>query len=677
MSIDNFLIELSRKLCTSTLGGIEMYQNIRVSVYQVISILLIIIVFSSLCFAASNIFYETEIIVSASRLPVLSRNNTPANVTVIDQKDIAESGEDNLADILKKYEGIIASDSLGGGLEVNIGMRGFGGEGKNVLIVMDGVKISEAFDNSLFWKLIPLENIKKVEIIRGGMSSIYGGGALAGVINITTKKGDDLADKSMLSLLVGGFGEEKYSLSTAEQLGSWGLFLNLGRDKFRGYRDNSGYNGFNTLLNLDRQLSEDKSISLSLHHNNSKSGISGGILKTAYDQNPQQMNESASASDGWDNKFSLFDLGYTDGPVSLKVFTEYRKQNSVMTSVWGTSESSIQTDSAGLVIQHKGVRLINDKRNELITGIEYRSDKIDNPSVFSGATPSRKALDKGMWGAFIQNSLTFNEMVTLTLGGRYDREDFDIIDRDDSSLNKKRRVSYLTPKVGIEYQPLPEFSYYCSFSQSFKAPEGNTLIWETPGLFVANPDINPTIANNYEVGVRTSSAKLALYQIDSKGEILYNAINWKNENYDTVRRGLELSLRKSLTSKIDFSFGYTLSGAFFSSGASKGNRLPLTPENKYNAQIDYSVIDNLGFALDWLQVNGQYALNDFSNQSYMAVYNVLNARLKYNRENISTYCAVRNLLNEKYSPYTSTNGTTVRYNPAPARSLVVGGEVVL
>jgi outer membrane receptor protein involved in Fe transport len=357
-----------------------------------------------------------------------------------------------------------------------------------------------------------------------------------------------------------------------------------------------------------------------------------------------------------------------------------------MTYASGTSESSLQTRSYGVTTQIAQGGQILGAQNQIVLGLEYRNDQVDSPSNFTsafGPWPTKKAVAKNILGVFLQNNLSVNKTIALSLGARYDKEDIDLVDNLNSTQNKTRRVSNLSPNIGVVVSPYESLEIFTNLSQSFKAPEANAMLYETPGLFSPNPDIEPTVANQFEAGLKfteaeNNSAKLSVFNINANREILYNSASFKNENYDTLRRGIELMLKRPLVQSVTVSLGYTYNQALFLGGQFSGNRIPLTPENKYSVQIDYQIQDNLNLNLDWLTVSGQYTLNDFNNLYPVERYNVLNGKFSFSIQNADTYIAVRNLLNEKYSAYVTSNAAgEIRYNPLPERSIFVGTKISL
>lgn len=111
-------------------------------------------------------------------------SNVPANVTVITAKDLEKRQVYSLREALKQEAGIYVTptaETTGG-----LSMRGFGG--KDILVMLDGQPLNTPFDGNVDWNSIPASEVQRIEIVRGAASSLYGGHAVAGVINIITKK---------------------------------------------------------------------------------------------------------------------------------------------------------------------------------------------------------------------------------------------------------------------------------------------------------------------------------------------------------------------------------------------------------------------------------------------------------------------------------------------------------
>ncbi len=137
------------------------------------------------------IFDLGSITVGGGRIPLAKGQKnlmyTPHSASFVSQKEIQESPETSLAEVLSTQEGLTYTDDLGQGLGARLDIRGFGGEAKQSLVLFDGIRAVEPFDNSTSWTLYPKEYLQNVEIRKGASSPLYGEGALSGVIDLTTK----------------------------------------------------------------------------------------------------------------------------------------------------------------------------------------------------------------------------------------------------------------------------------------------------------------------------------------------------------------------------------------------------------------------------------------------------------------------------------------------------------
>jgi outer membrane cobalamin receptor len=183
-------------------------------------------------------FYELEpIVVTAARLPQRI-SDIPANVTVLQPKDLRLSAPSRLDDVLRQVPGfsllrqsssVVSSVSLQG-----VSMRGIGPTNTGrTLVLMDGVPLNDPFSGHVTWSRIPMGSIDHIEMVRGGGSPIWGSLALGGVIHIITQKPEGA------SLRFRGQGGERetqnFELYATESVGK--TTFSVGG----GYFDTDGY----------------------------------------------------------------------------------------------------------------------------------------------------------------------------------------------------------------------------------------------------------------------------------------------------------------------------------------------------------------------------------------------------------------------------------------------------
>jgi outer membrane receptor for ferrienterochelin and colicin len=183
----------------------------------------------------------------ASQLPMTNRES-PGIVTIITQDEIQKSGASDLMGVIKNVPGFNFSVDVEG--VVGIGVRGnWANEGK-VLLLYDGIELNEDLYSTLqFGGHYSIDRIKRIEIIRGPGSAIYGGNAEYAVINIITDNNSDFngifasANNSMMSKT---FGSRGISLATGKSFGSAHINLstsfnqlNRSQEKYTDFMGNS------------------------------------------------------------------------------------------------------------------------------------------------------------------------------------------------------------------------------------------------------------------------------------------------------------------------------------------------------------------------------------------------------------------------------------------------------
>jgi len=117
----------------------------------------------------------------------------------------------------------------------NVTLRGFAGE-QRTLVLLDGQPLNDAYSGGVEWSAIPLENVEKIEVVKGSASSLYGGYAMGGVINIITKK----PEKETFSVKSSASADNTYhhSLNYGNKIGKVAFLLNFEKKSSEGERTN-------------------------------------------------------------------------------------------------------------------------------------------------------------------------------------------------------------------------------------------------------------------------------------------------------------------------------------------------------------------------------------------------------------------------------------------------------
>ncbi|MDH3695405.1 MAG: TonB-dependent receptor, partial [Gammaproteobacteria bacterium] len=220
----------------------------------------------SLTIAEKSIAAE-PVIVTATR-SAQTADETLAPVTVITREDIEQSPAQDLRELLVGTPGFDASGNGAYGKTTAFFLRGTNSD--HVLTLVDGIKLYSATLGATAFQFIPLDQIERVEIVRGPRAALYGSEAIGGVIQIFTRKGGDktVADVSIgggsdssgeLNAGIGGTnGDTRYSIRG-------GAFKTDGIDVTQGNQlDDDGYDNASVTASLQHSISDDTAIDLNV-----------------------------------------------------------------------------------------------------------------------------------------------------------------------------------------------------------------------------------------------------------------------------------------------------------------------------------------------------------------------------------------------------------------------------
>jgi vitamin B12 transporter len=173
-----------------------------------------------------------QVVVTAARVEQKLPDTLPST-SVISREDIEAAPVADLPDLLRTYASVSVAQTGPLGSQTSVFVRG--ANSNQVLVLIDGAPLSRADFGSAPWELIPLDQIDHVEIVRGNLSSLYGGSAVGGVVQIFTRHGKGAS----VALSVGGFGTISGSGSIGQRLGNpdrpWDLGASVSAQTTNGY----------------------------------------------------------------------------------------------------------------------------------------------------------------------------------------------------------------------------------------------------------------------------------------------------------------------------------------------------------------------------------------------------------------------------------------------------------
>lgn len=170
---------------------------------------------------------ETIVVTGSRRAQPLAETTTATEV--ITRDDIKNSGSENIAGLLSHHPGLDVQQSFRGS---DVRMQGL--SSTYVLILVDGERAIGRIGGAIDLQRFPLEDVERVEIIKGPSSALYGSDALAGVINIITRRGTERFEAKLHSSM-GQLGKSDLSVEIAAKHGPWATLSSVGWHAGAGY----------------------------------------------------------------------------------------------------------------------------------------------------------------------------------------------------------------------------------------------------------------------------------------------------------------------------------------------------------------------------------------------------------------------------------------------------------
>ena len=189
---------------------------------------------------AAGIATLPETVVTATRVPQ-PLSEVLADVTVLDDGVVQRSGAVNITDLLKRQAGIEMSRNGGPGSASSIFIRG--AETRFAAVYIDGVRVDSQSTGGAPWEAISLSQVERIEILRGPAAAVYGSDAMAGVIQIFTKRGDG-APRATVAVGVGSQGTRRIEAGISGQSGPVDYAVGASRAISAGFnaRPDAAYN---------------------------------------------------------------------------------------------------------------------------------------------------------------------------------------------------------------------------------------------------------------------------------------------------------------------------------------------------------------------------------------------------------------------------------------------------
>lgn len=637
---------------------------------------------------------------------------TPSNISVITEDDINAMDVKSLPDILEKIPGAFLTDSSG--LEPKISLRGTRiGMSGGALVLLNGIPMNLGKFGYMDWESVPVENVARIEVVKGPMSALYGGDSSRGVINITTKRSGEKCSGNV-SAVVGESNDRRYSARVAGGLKKWEYSVSAKKRDKDGYRDESELDS--TFFNGEAGywFSDDTRLGFYFNAGEKERILAKKLTAAEREENRRQTPDYSDTENtdiitgmNFESRKEAFDVNAT---VYYKNRDKYYENYLLATSTPYEEELEENVFGARGIFTWK--KPLFGKKNNLSVGFDYDNDQSDLETVKAASRSigapytrpdPRKTGDfkRTELGIFLQEEFSPLDNLTITAGIRYDHfkfdnnADYDFSDGGKYDYDETPGYDKWNPRLSVNYQPMKTLGFYAGYSESFRAPTIYDYYYSGSYSARNGYTLEPEQFTQYEAGLRWSHSKylnvdLSVFRIEVE-DMLDTAYSetgkymGKQNIGEATMKGVEVSLMGSPLERFSYRIGYAYTDArysddYFAKATSSsvvninGKRLSKTPYHTLSADLNTQICKWKEGELSWqinMMLQSSYEMDKVNSDSYGG-YTLFNTKLRMKHKAFEAFIAVDNLTDKEYDGYAYASYGKNYYYPATGRTVAAG-----
>lgn len=604
--------------------------------------------------AVSDVRTLDPVVVSATKTPVSLRQVTSA-VEVLTEQDFTRRKVKTLLEVLRLSPGVAAFQNGGPGGVANVRIRG--GNASQTLVLIDGAIVNSATTGAFDFANLTVDNVEKVEIVRGAQSTLWGSDAMGGVINVTTKRGrgplkaggffeygsfNTLREGGHIS---GGKGPVDFSMT----LSRWDATGISQINYRRGASERDAYRNWQASSRVGVALPSDGRLDVSFRWWNSSLNIDNSF-------GPSDVIKARNDSEQF-----IFSGTYRQ-PLTdwwTHVVTLSRSQEALL-NVPGIRQRNLTTGTSGVpfgvpntihVLANRIESQHDFRLNQYVTltmGYQFREQTGKNDGDFSPFSEKIVSSHAG----FSQVQLSLFDRFFATAGVRHDG-----YHTFGDATTYRVTGGYLVKETNTKLRG--------SYATGFRSPTVIDLFWPNYG----NPDVQPEKSRSFDVGVDQTlfadGVKVSggyfwnryrdligpirgeiCETLSTFGSCAGNVGSAKSQGWEV---GIDLVLARDQPwmKRLELKGHYTMT---LTRNLVTGTRLARWPVDQASLSVRYQPIDPLSMTLDFRFVGSQNDKGTDQNDTQrLGSFDVLNLAVTYDvSERIEAYVRVDNLLDEEY-----------------------------
>ncbi len=544
------------------------------------------------------------------------------HINIISRQDIEEMPATNVNELLQYIGGIDVRRRGINGIQADIGIRG--GGFNQVLVMIDGISMSDPQTGHHVMNLpISIDNIAKIEIIKGPAARIYGQNAYSGAINIITKKNIDNKTKLKANTRFSSFNSIDLGLNASIPLVNYSQSISLNTSNSDGYKYNTDYHvksaNYQSVLKL----------------NNNKIRFQSGIIQRKFGANGFYANEKFK--DQYEETLTSYMAASTKlifSDLILKPSISWRRNNDIY-----------------LFIRHNPDFYKNEHTSNSYTGElhgQYLTNwgtigaglDINNQSLISNNLGNR---NRSIYGLFLEHRLQLlKDKLNLTYG-LYTQKISD-------------GEFHIHPGIDLSYSLNKNTHIFSSYNEASRIPSYTNLYYSSRAE-QGNENLQAEFTKSLELGIRynqkniistisgyyTKNTNLIDWTKDSINQIKWYAANLAEVNILGLDMTNKINIGNLLSSKIPISLN--LDYSYIQTNLIDNNKIAIsryTLENlrqQLTAGISLSLFDKL------LNINTQYRYYD---RVSLDNYSLIDIKTMVKFKSFTIHASINNLLDTKY-----------------------------
>lgn len=542
----------------------------------------------------------------------------PSSVTIITREDIEKTQASTVAEILQGALGVDVVDTGGFGHLTSVFMRA--AESNGVLATIDGIRANWGSTGQFDFGFLPKDNIERIEIIRGSQSTLWGSDAMAGVINIVTRKGTGAPIHST-SMEAGSYDTYKESMHSSGTIKNYDYSFGVSRFDTEGFSTYSSWRG-----GTERDAYDNTSLAFKLGRDigsNKRLDFVGNWTLGNLNYDNDESDDADFANDSHVHVALPFKMA-VNNKWDIKVTPSYAYRDSD-TYIYAFRGNYRNIDKSTTLDIQNNLDITDDL--SLIFGGEYRKQKAISYNAYTEALEN--------WSQYLTANYDYespeNEYKNFLLTAGY---------RHDYHTHWGNHVTYKFG--GGYYLPKTNTRFHTSYATAFVSPTLDDLYSSSSNLAVT-----PETSKSFEFGIRQNLNKRSRVNItffnDSRTDMIALDADWIPYNSEKVySRGLETEVNLGLPRNFNLALNHTWNEHY-----DQDNRpLIRRAKSKFKATLAHTWEEKLE-SLIGFYVRGR--ATDSESKKHTGGFTTVRAAFgyKYNK-NLKLTLRGENLLDEEY-----------------------------